>query len=862
MNRSPSNIGAANRKQFNTLIGPMCELMVLLERALTESGELSGTKSEAMTPQQQALLASFALLLARLDRQEGEGDGAGPRVTGTEQMVPPYAQRELSQLQQMQRRVPEIARAAESLRRWLEAPQAEQILHEINARGTSEEPLVHLFELLLSRSDRSLRRSRGVYFTPFPLVRYIVRSTDLLLRRELGVDSGLITGLPQLRIVDPSCGSGAFLLGVLQYAHLAFTKEREPNIWPSFAEETLLPSLMGIDVMPACCGAAEMLVRRWLACPRGTARVPGSAVRYRDETVWSAHCGNPLSEVDYVRKLFAQRVPVILGNPPYAIFGQRNRGDWILTQLEEYKRGLDEKKLNLDDDFIKFLRWAQYWIDQAGRGIVAMVTNNTYLAGLTHRQMRSSLSGTFDQMYVLDLHGSSKKRETAPDGGADENVFPIQQGVAISLFVKTGPNAAQPRRVVHADLWGTRGDKLKALANADVTTLKWTTCQSHSPFHFFVPRSDEDADGYGEWPRLSEIFQHYVSGVQTKCDALFVGHTFEEVETRMSSFLRDAALGRFTSDFPQWLRNKAAGVTFDRRCIRPYMVAPLDVRWVYYEPRLLGRARYQLIRQWDAGSIALVFMRQATERDDYDHFLVTDTLVSDRVFYSAHGAPFVAPLYVREGGNRTANLQANFLQSLTQRLGIPFTAEEESLPPHFAARDVLHWLYAAVHGRVYRRRYHSLLCIDFPRVAWPENTTQFTRLCQLGKMLVEAQLSVISGNQSSAVAPACEHWCDRQAASVRIPAGYPLWRQGRLALSREFAWPEPVEEDVWTFRLGGYRVLQRWLKQRKQRQLLPPDLGHLEKMIHAIRSTCRIMDTIDSVSSGVAANTGEIRETE
>ncbi len=846
MRRSPATARTKSRSQLNRLIGPMCELMGQLERAITEAGELADTRCGAMTPQQHALLSSFALLLARLDRQEVRDAGTDLRATGNERLTPPRVRQELAELQRLERRASAIAQATAALSLLLEASCVDRIVREIDARGGSEQALVHVFELLLSGSNRSVRRSRGVYFTPYPLVQYIVRSVDLLLRRELNVDAGLMSSRPPLRIVDPACGSGAFLLGVLQHARRTCVEERNGQGWPSFVRETLLPSMTGIDVMPACCGAAEMLIQRLLAGPAEPARTP--PVNWQDQpaVTWSPHCGNALSDLEPVRSLFADRVPVILGNPPYAIFGQRNRGDWILGQLDEYKRGLDEKKLNLDDDFIKFLRWAQYWIDQAGRGVVAMVTNNTYLTGLTHRRMRASLSDTFDQVYLLDLHGSSKKRESAPDGTADENVFPIQQGVAIGLFVKTGQDAARARRVMHADLWGTRDNKLKVLAEADVTTIPWTSCRPHSPWHFFVPRSEEDEDGYRDWPRLSEIFQRYVSGVQTKCDALFVGYTFEEVENRMSDFLRHAAHGRFTADVPEWLRSKAGGIAFDPQCIRPYMVAPLDMRWVYYEPRLLGRARHHLVRHWDIGGRALVFMRQATDRDCYDHFLVTDALVSDRVFYSAHGAPFVAPLHVREGGNRIANLQPNFLQHLTRRLGIPFTAADEGLPTHCGAGDVLHWLYAAVHSRTYRRRYHALLCIDFPRIAWPRDADEFTHLCQLGKILVENHLNAMAGSGGSPDVSACMPRRDESGSALRMGAGFPLWRAGRLRLSREFVWPDLIEAEVWEFRLGGYRVLERWLKQRRRRPLSPSDMDHLARMIQAIRATGRIMDTIAS----------------
>ena len=410
---------------------------------------------------------------------------------------------------------------------------------------------------------------------------------------------------------------------------------------------------------------------------------------------------------------------------------------------------MHEKKLNLDDDFIKFLRWAQYWVDQADRGVVALVTNSTYLAGVTHRRMRKSLTETFDQIYVLDLHGNRKKRETSPGGATDENVFPIQQGVAIGLFVKTGRGTSQARHVFHSELWGSREAKLNVLSNSDVAQTNWTTLEPSVPFHFFVPRRDQHAEDYREWPRLDDIFQQYVSGVQTKWDALFVGYTHEEVATRLKAFLHDAGRGHFASEVPAWLQSKARQVEFDARLIRRYMVAPLDVRWVYYDPRLLGRARHRLLQHLDTDNIALVFMRQATNPNDYDHFLVTNMLVSDRVFYSAHGAPFVAPLYAGNGGQRRVNLNPDFVERLARRLGVPFAETKDESPESFGARDILHWLYAVVCTRWYRERYYSLLCIDFPRIAWPDNLEHFRRLRGEGKALAKAQLDVMSTRPSA-----------------------------------------------------------------------------------------------------------------
>ena len=415
---------------------------------------------------------------------------------------------------------------------------------------------------------------------------------------------------------------------------------------------------------------------------------------------------------------------------------------------------------------------------------------------------------------MLDLHGNRKKRERTPAGDVDENVFGIQQGVAIGVFVKRRPAGQRlDGRIRHADLWGSRSAKLDALAATNVEQLSGQPLQPHAPFHFFVPRRDQDQeeDAYLHWPRLDQFFQQHVSGVQTKCDALFVGFTHEEVAQRMCACLADAAQGRFAADLPAWLPQKTQGVSFDARHIRPYMVAPWDVRWVYYEPRLLGRARERVMRHLDGGNMALVFMRQATSPDTYDHFLATRTLVSDRVFYSAHGAPFVAPLFTAQDGPRTTNFSLSFRQELEKRLGVRWSDEQTGSDASCSSRDVFHWIYALVHSPHYRQRYHTMLCIDFPRIPWPTDVGTFRELARAGKELAEIHCGV--------------------AADTPPPNE-----------------PEPIDEAVWQFRMGGYPVLHRWLQQRKHRPMSVEDQQHLQRMIHAIRATLQKVEAIDRIA--------------
>ena len=348
-------------------------------------------------------------------------------------------------------------------------------------------------------------------------------------------------------------------------------------------------------------------------------------------------------------------------------------------------------------------------------------------------------------------------------------MFAIQQGVAISLFIKCRPGSGRgDGRIRHAELWGSKQEKLSILAAADVAQLPWQELPRRGPAHFFVPEHGQAEDSYRQSPRLDEIFQQHISGVQTKCDALFVGFTREEVEQRMRAFLADAARGRFAADVPAWLPSRTAGVSFAAQQIRPYMVAPWDVRWIYYEPRLLGRARYGVLRHLDAGNVALVFMRQSTPSASYDHFLATPTLVSDRVFYNAHGAPFVAPLFTGPAGARVTNLQRTFLRNLEVRLGTPWDETGDGTRS-FGSADVLHWMYALLHSSRYRTRYQPMLCRDFPRVPWPVDWASFRELARVGKELVEIHCQVADeplhrAHDAPCARPAARHGGKRLSA--------------------------------------------------------------------------------------------------
>jgi hypothetical protein len=653
------------------------------------------------------------------------------------------------------------------------------------------DPLAQFHELFLAACDARLRRGRGVFYTPAPILRWMVRGIETILVSTFAGD----VGKQGVRFIDPACGSGAFLAGVLDQL-------RSSRLGDAAT------SLVGFDVLPATCIVARTVLARQLA--------HGPSLR--------VECANPLLDGDALAPLVLGprgELPVILGNPPYANFGRQNRGAWIAGLLRDYKAGLRERKLNLDDDFIKFFRWGQHWIDRAGGGILALVTSRTYLDGLTHRAMRASLCRSFDEILVLDLGGDLDVRGGAAEDD-DENVFGIRRGVAIGVFIKTGGGGAA--RVRYHALRGSRMEKFRMLDGGDIASTPWQSLSISPPACDFVPRPQR-AGEYRTWPRLDEIFTEYVSGVQSKNDALLTDFSRESLAARMKALLSEPS--------PAALEQRGRGIAFDEACLREYLVAPLDRRWIYYEPRLVGRARWPVMRHLLRPNVALVFMRQSTCAGEYDHFLATDCLASDRVFYSTHGAPFLAPLWRYDGeATRTSNLDAAFMFDFAQRLG----ANHKQL----TATDIFHYAYANFFSSDYRRRWRDELRVDFPRLPPSGEAARFRRLCRLGRKLVELHAGTSRGAMPAPV-PICD-------AGLHVAARYPRFvkhgRSGGVRVSADCVL-NGVTAGVWSFRLGGYDVLPRWLRQRRGRELSAAEREQLQRLVSTIRRTIVLRRQID-----------------
>jgi hypothetical protein len=810
--------------------------------------------------------------------------------------------------------------------------------------GRRRDPVVHFYETFLSAYDPKLRELRGVYYTPEPVVSYIVESIDWLLREKFGLKDGLadkskITVKRQeagqtieeeshrVLILDPATGTGTFLFEVIEHIRERFEKKHQAGLWPAYVHEHLLPRLFGFELLMAPYAVAhfklglelsarhlpELWRANWAYHFEPNERLNIYLTNTLEDLSKVADQLGPLSivsreanEASAVKK--HRPVLVVLGNPPYSNFGRQNRNDFILGLLDDYKRGLNEKKINLDDDFIKFLRWAHDRIERTGSGIIGFITNNVYLDGLTHRRMRESLLETFDEIYILNLHGSAKKQETAPDGTKDDNVFDIMVGVAIALFVKLPAGsrgaqadkrrqkAAKPHATVHhAELWGLRQHKYDWLGSHNAAATEWASFQPDAPDFFFRPRNAEHEEEYQQYWSIANAMPVRNTGIQTKRDDL-VYHFSKAELNAVLRFLREnpstlvKAKFNLAEDGRDWRIGWAQqDVQTSKGQVLRVAYHPFDLRWTYYTGRtkgLMAYPRHSLMQHMVGGeNLALLTVRNA-RRGNVDSFFVGDVLL-DKDAVSPFDNASCFPLYLYPDGDtgpqrelvphengRRPNLAAEFVKSLAETLGLEFVPDGHgNLKKTFGPEDIFHYAYAIFYCPSYRERYGEFLKLDYPRVPMTSDAMLFRRLCEHGRMLVGLHTlrehgldavdfdvpgdnvveqvvyvppkAAVAGKGKGRVARPAQ-LADGEAETIEAAPGLAAGPAGRVYINRT-QYFEGILPVVWEFRIGGYQVCEKWLKDRKGRKLEHDEIEHYQHTVTALAETRTLMAAIDSL---------------
>jgi type I restriction-modification system DNA methylase subunit len=585
-----------------------------------------------------------------------------------------------------------------------------------------KDPIIHFYEDFLKEYDPAERKKMGAYYTPIPVVKFIVRAIDDALKGDFDLLKGLAdtsrkpvilnsqgtkvkAELHKVQILDPAVGTATFLNEIIK--HIYDTFEGQEGRWSSYVESDLLPRLYGFELMMAPYTIAHLKLGMTLQ-ETGVTEFKQRIGVYLTNTLEEGQKKQVdlfmqfgLAEVvsqeaNEAAKIKHERpIMVVVGNPPYSV-SSNNKSEFIEKLVADYKQNLGERNIQpLSDDYIKFIRFGEYMIAKNGEGILAMITNNSYLDGLIHRQMRKHLLETFDKIYVLDLHGNSKKKEVAPDGGKDVNIFDIQQGVAIFVAVKNGEKwANQLGEVYHSELYGVRAYKFTHLSD----NPEWKKLEPTAPNFYFVPKDDSLAAEYSKFISIRELMPFGDAGIKTHRDDFVIDFDRDTLERKIRDFYdlsTEEVIQKYhlkeTSRFSVKERQKNS--RFDEAYIQQIYYRPFDIRWSYYSKTLMDRPRKNTMLHLLNDNIALALLRNSRTGSVDKQYIVNHIVGKDIV--SSLDNALIVPLYLyHDDGTRTANLKPDVLKQLTKNLDFKYEPEE-----------TLDYIYAILHSPHYRDTY-------------------------------------------------------------------------------------------------------------------------------------------------------------
>ena len=748
------------------------------------------------------------------------------------------------------------------------ATDIQRILKGYHEDTQRTDPMMHFYEDFLAAYDPSLRKAKGVWYTPQPVVKYIVRAVDEILQTEFGLEMGLadyskvphtvsveqsfdkrtsdhkkhITkDLFRVQILDPAMGTGTFISEIIKQVKLKFTGNE--GVWNTYLCSYLLPRIYGFEVMVAPYTIAHMKTFLQLK--------EDSNLTDKDMPRMNLLLTNSLEEADEATgSLFAYwlsqeanranvikrdcPVMVMIGNPPYN-GSSTNKGEWIMRLMEDYKKEpggklpLNERNPKwLNDDYVKFIRLAQDYIEKNGEGIIGFINPHGYLDNPTFRGMRWNLLKTFDKIYTIDLHGNSKKKETCPDGSKYENVFDIMQGVSINLFVKTGKKSKDELgKVYHKDLYGLRQNKYDFLDEATIESIGYEEITPKAPMYFFVPKDFGLEEEYNSGINVVDLFSLTNVGVVTANDKVLIGQERNTLCANVGDHYNIE-----TTD----------------SCINSITYRPFDNQYIYYDTKLVERSREKIMSQMQhEENLAMLVGRQGQVcgNNIWNLVFTAKGIVDFNVFYRGGGNVF--PLYIYKENMGEEERIVNFNKDLYDKIAkglnyLPCYDDNVLVDPTSEYNGVLYpqdlfdYIYAVLHSPSYRERYKEFLKIDFPRIPYPTDWEKFRDLAEKGEELRLLHLMEDLPSSTGVSFP--------QAGSLQVDCY--RWAENRVYINAE-QYFEGVPESAWNFFIGGYQPAQKWLKDRKGMTLSFEDVKHYQRIIYVLQQTERIMQETDEI---------------
>jgi len=762
----------------------------------------------------------------------------------------------------------------DDLARVFRAADVAKLMENFGKLTGQNDPFLHFYETFLAAYNPAKRKARGVWYTPEPVVNFIVRAVDQVLQTEFGLPDGLAdtskvtidwdtgqthNGKPvtikkevhRVQVLDPATGTGTFLAEVIKQI-APKVKDVAEGMWSPYIEKDLIPRLHGFELLMAsyamCHMKLDMILTEMGYKPTGTPPRLGVYLTNSLEEGEPANQSLPfaqwLSNEVKQANTVKRDMPImcVVGNPPYSGISQ-NMGDWI-TEDYKYVEGkhFGERKHWLQDDYVKFIRMSEHLIEKNGEGVLGFITNHGYLDNPTFRGMRWHLMKTFDKIYILDLHGNAARKETTPEGNPDKNVFDIQQGVAIVVAIKKGTISPTLAELYHGELWGKREAKYGELFEGNTSNLIATKLVCSAPEYAFVPRNAVSKEQYQLGIGLTEIFTENVTGIVSMGDGFAISESRKKLEDNLADlfgteYSADVLKKRYSlgKNYADWiLGNKA---TLSKLKLEPVPISyrPFDNQWTFFDNRILWRWREKVMRNMLQGpNLALIFSRQTVQGDAPPvNVLVSKHIFDNRGVYSNKGISQAAPLYLYPAEqNLDQPRRVNFDPKLWKKL-----QKKAKHPTHGTPDEVqtFDYIYGVLHCPAYRDTYAEFLKIDFPRIPWPATPDEFWDVSAKGQDLRKLHLM-----DPATVGPAPYQFEGEGDGIVDKPR----FEDGKVWINatQYFDAAPPVS---WTFYIGGYQPAQKWLKDRKGRALSFDDVKHYQRILKILSETDRIMTTIE-----------------
>lgn len=737
--------------------------------------------------------------------------------------------------------------------------------------STHKDPYLHFYETFLASYDPKLREVRGVYYTPAPVVIFIINAIDEILKQDFNHKKGLSEALDKnITLLDFATGTGTFLLE-------AFRKALEPISKNSvnYNPKALIDKFCGFEFLIAPYTIAHLKIsqsfKEEFNSPLNddeSLKIALTNTLYFKSISKEQNDQNTLftlidltREFKKAQKIKEEQILIITGNPPYS-GASSNKG--LYKDEIKISYGLEPSKANLSkeqkkyinlyfqektkqntstfkaiyekhkleneknpkvmlDDYVKFMRFAQSKIDSQESGIFAFISNNSFLDNPTFRGMRYSLMQSFDKIYILNLHGDTRKKEKAPDGSKDDNVFDIMQGVSINIFIKQNSKAKNTKIYYH-DLYGKRKDKYEFLYENDLNSIKWTLVKNNEPFYLFLPQNNDLLEEYNKGISVKDIFMLSSVGIASSKDAILISTNNKKLEQQVYNFYNE----------------------FDKKYIKEIAYKPFDTQKIYYDIKKVERPRIDIMEHFlGYENIGLIYDRGTNLKEISNLFI--SSKVIDKHLVGANS--YVSPLYLypttrskkflkKENPNFN---EENFTSKIENFKESFRTFIDELYKEKFSPEDILGYIYAVLFHKIYREKYLDFLKIDFPKIPFTKDKNTFKNLSKLGLKLINLHLlknDELDFNVGEAL------FKDIKNKNFKIQK-IKYNKDTKELFINESLYFNKVSPEIYEFKIGGYAVLDKYLKSHKEEDI---DHKRFTLIIQTLDETLKIQDEISKIN--------------